>query len=175
LEAVTFINPPKFYIRMIRLVCVGKLKEQWLREGIKEYAKRLQKFDNVEIIELKDEPIGSDSEKAKTIEGKRIVEALKDDFAVALDINGKPHSSEEFASFLKKSKLESSRIAFVIGGALGLSDEAISRCNARISLSRMTFPHQMVRLVLMEQLYRAFTIISGMEYHKWLCPKSRKD
>ncbi len=151
---------------MIRLVCVGKPKEQWLKEGVEEYAKRLQKFDKTEIIELKDEPITNDSEKAKTIEGKRITEALRDDFAIALDINARNYSSEEFASFLKKSRLENPRLSFVIGGASGLSNEALARCNARISFSRMTFPHQVMRLILMEQLYRAFTIIAGMEYHK---------
>jgi len=151
---------------MIRILCVGKLKERWLAQAVEEYMKRLGAFTKIEIIELKDEKIEGNPELIKKNEGKRIIDALKDDFAIALEITGKELSSEELSEIIKNKTLQNKKTTFIIGGALGLSEEVMERCQMRISLSRMTFTHQMARLVLVEQIYRAFMIAAGREYHK---------
>jgi 23S rRNA (pseudouridine1915-N3)-methyltransferase len=152
---------------MIRIIFVGRVKEEWLREQIEEYVKRLGRFTKIQIDEVKDEKIlGSDYNKIKTAEGERILNLLNDDYVIALDANGKALDSPEFAKALKKSSEQSRRMTFVIGGALGLSDAVLKRCDLKLSISKMTFTNQMVRLLLVEQIYRAFTILAGMEYHK---------
>ena len=152
---------------MIRIIFVGRVKEEWLREQIEEYVKRLGRFTKIQIDEVKDEKIlGNDYEKIKKAEGERILKLLSEDYVIALDANGKALDSPEFAKALKKSNDENKRLTFVIGGALGLSDDVLKRCDLKLSLSKMTFTNQMVRLLLVEQIYRAFTILAGMEYHK---------
>ena len=152
---------------MIRIIFVGKLKDEWLREALDEYVKRIGAFTRIETIEVKDESIiGKDYEKIKKEEGKRIINLLDNDYAIALDINGKAFESVEFAHALKKASDSNKRLTFIVGGALGLSDEVLKRCHLRLSLSRMTFTNQMVRLLLIEQIYRAFMILAGKEYHK---------
>jgi 23S rRNA (pseudouridine1915-N3)-methyltransferase len=152
---------------MIRLIFVGRVKEEWLKEQIEEYVKRIGRFTRIQIDEVKDEKIlGNDYSKIKKAEGERILKLLDDDYVIALDHNGKSLDSPEFAQALKKSSQEHRRLTFVVGGALGLSDDVLKRCNLKLSLSKMTFTNQMVRLLLVEQVYRAFTILAGMEYHK---------
>ena len=152
---------------MLKLIFVGKSKETWLNEQIKEYSKRIQAFTRFEIIEIKDEKIlGKNYEKIKNEEGKRILQQAKDDFVVALDVNGKTMSSEMFAKTIKKINTDCTSICFVIGGALGLSEEVLNRANLKISISKMTFTNQMVRLIVIEQIYRALMINHGRQYHK---------
>ncbi len=152
---------------MIRIIFVGKVKEDWIKEALEEYAKRLKRFSGFEMIEVKDEKIlGEDAENIKKKEGKKILSLLKDDFVIALDINGEEFGSETFAKKLKKAVEENKRITFVVGGALGLSEEVLNKAKMRVSFSKMTFTNQMVRVLLLEQIYRAFTILKGIDYHK---------
>lgn len=132
----------------VRIVAVGKLKEGYVREGVEEYLKRLRPFCTVETVEVKDERLLS--------------EKARDAFTVALHPAGKQVSSEEFAALLKDKE----SVAFLIGGAEGLSQETLSKAHVQLSLSRMTFPHELARLILAEQLYRSFTILRGHPYHK---------
>ena len=156
----------------IKIYCIGKIKEQYLKDGINEYLKRISAYSNIEIIEVadskvKDNPNSSDIEKAKNEEGERVLKLLKNDYLIGLDLNKKEQTSEEFATFLHSKLVESgSNISFVIGGSYGLSDALKNRCNASISLSKLTFLHQMTRLILLEQIYRAFKILNNETYHK---------
>ena len=156
----------------IKIYCIGKIKEQYLKDGINEYLKRISPYSNIEIVEVndskvKDNPNQSDIEKAKNEEGDRILKLLKNDYLIGLDMNKQEFKSEEFAVFLNKKLVEGgSNISFVIGGSYGLSDALKNRCNTSISLSKMTFLHQMTRLILLEQIYRAFKILNNETYHK---------
>ena len=156
----------------IKIYCIGKIKEQYLKDGINEYLKRISAYSNIEIIEVadskvKDNPNSSDIEKAKNEEGERILKLLKNDYLIGLDLNKKEQTSEAFATFLHSKLVESgSNISFVIGGSYGLSDALKERCNTSISLSKLTFLHQMTRLILLEQIYRAFKILNNETYHK---------
>jgi len=140
-------------INKIKVITIGKIKEKYLIEGINEFKKRLQRFCNIEIIELKDLGLEKEAEK--------ILPYIKSKTFV-LDAKGKSFSSEEFAELLKKEERE---LTFVIGGPEGIS-EKIKRNANLISLSKMTFLHEMTRLILLEQIYRAYTIIHRMPYHK---------
>lgn len=157
----------------ISIIAVGKLKEKYLKQGIDEYLKRLTAYAKVEIIEVPDEKapeILSDTEmqQVKQKEGERILTKISQDtHVIALAIEGKMKTSEELADDLDKlATYGKSKIAFVIGGSLGLSSEVMQRANERLSFSKMTFPHQLMRLVLVDQVYRAFRIIRGEPYHK---------
>ena len=156
----------------IKVYCIGKLKEQYLKDGINEYLKRISTYSNIEIIEVadskvKDNPNASDIEKAKNEEGERVLKHLKNDYLIGLDLNKKEPTSEEFAEFLQSKLVEGgSNVSFVIGGSYGLSDALKQRCNTSISLSKLTFLHQMTRLILLEQIYRAFKILNNETYHK---------
>ena len=156
----------------IKIYCIGKIKEQYLKDGIGEYLKRISAYSNIEIIEVadskvKDNPNSSDIEKAKTEEGERVLKLLKNDYLIGLDLNKKEQTSEEFAELLQSKFVEGgSNISFVIGGSYGLSDTLKKRCNTSISLSKLTFLHQMTRLILLEQIYRAFKILNNETYHK---------
>ena len=156
----------------IKIYCIGKIKEQYLKDGINEYLKRISAYSNIEIIEVadskvKDNPNSSDIEKAKNEEGERVLKLLKNDYLIGLDLNKKEQTSEEFAEFLRGKLVEGgSTISFVIGGSYGLSDALKKRCNTSISLSKLTFLHQMTRLILLEQIYRAFKILNNETYHK---------
>lgn len=144
---------------MIRIICVGKIKESFYRDAISEYMKRLQKYHKVMIDEVMDSDIKSEKEL--------ILKKIKDsDYVVAMDINGDEYNSLEFSSFLDKSFLYHSNITFVIGGSDGLDEEVKSRVDKRISFSKMTFPHQLFRIILLEQIYRSFKIIHHESYHK---------
>ena len=155
----------------IKLICVGKLKEDYLRVGIAEYNKRLG--HSIEIIELNDERIPerpSDKEiwAVKNCEGGKILSILTNvDKVIALSIGGKLLTSEELANFIEDAEVYgTTSLAFIIGGSLGLSDEVLSRADLRLSFGRLTLPHQLMRLVLMEQIYRATMINRGSTYHK---------
>ncbi len=156
----------------IKIYSIGKIKEQYLKDGINEYLKRISSYSNIEIIEVndskvKDNPNSSDIEKAKNEEGERVLKLLKNDYLIGLDLNKKEQTSEEFAEFLQSKLVEGgSNVSFVIGGSYGLSDELKKRCNTSISLSKLTFLHQMTRLILLEQIYRAFKILNNETYHK---------
>ena len=154
----------------IKIVCVGKIKEVYLNQGISEYLKRLSGYCSIDIVEVKDEKIVSNisDDKIKEIEGNRILEKINDkDYVILLDLKGKELSSEEFA--LKMDNLISQGVGsycFVIGGSLGLSEMVRKRANFAFSFSRLTFTHQMVRLLVLEQIYRAFKINNNETYHK---------
>ena len=157
----------------INIVCVGKIKEKYLKLGIDEFKKRLSKYCKLEIIELEDEkaPENLSDKEMLTIkekEGKKILSKIKDNsYVIALAIDGKNLSSEELAETINKLGVRGiSNITFVIGGSLGLSDEVLSRADYKLSFSKMTFPHQLMRLILLEQVYRAYRINNGEPYHK---------
>ncbi len=149
---------------MIKVICVGKIKEKFFCEAIEEYSKRLSKYTKFQIIEVMDE---ANREKALKIEGARISNHIKDnDYVITLEIEGNQLSSLEFASKLSKTFINYSNIVFVIGGSYGLDDSIKKRSNYALSFSNMTFPHQLFRVCLLEQIYRAFKINNNENYHK---------
>ena len=157
----------------IKIYAIGHLKEPYLKQGIQEYLERLKPYTQVEIIEVNDEsivqnPSAKEIEIAKDKEGQKILKLLKnDEYVIGLDLVKKQPTSPEFAKYLEdKFVLGGSIISFVIGGSYGLSDELKNRCQDRIGLSNMTFLHQMTRLILLEQIYRAFKINRNEVYHK---------
>ncbi len=151
---------------MIKIICLGKIKEKFFEDAIKEYTKRLSKYHQVEIIELPDEGI-ADSKVALKKEKEKILKVLnKKDYIITLEIEGKEESSPEFAKRLENLFIENSNITFIIGGSYGLDDEIKALSNYKLSFSKMTFPHQLFRIILLEQIYRAFKIINNEEYHK---------
>ena len=157
----------------IKIFAIGKIKEKYLKDGINEYLERIKPYSQIEIVEVNDEPIvdnphPSEIKKAIDTEGSRVLKLLKpNDYLIGLDLNRKEMTSPEFAEFLNKKFVSGgSNISFVIGGSYGLSDELKQRCNDSISLSKMTFLHQMTRLILLEQIYRAFKINRNETYHK---------
>lgn len=157
----------------ISIVCVGKLKEKYWQDAIAEYTKRLSRYHKMEIIELSDEKAPENLSAAQELEikkkeGDKILKAIKEDtFVIALAIEGKSLGSEQLADFLAKKAVGGvSHIAFVIGGSLGLSAEVMQRADYALSFSAMTFPHQMMRVILLEQIYRAERINRKEPYHK---------
>ncbi len=157
----------------ITLICVGKLKEKYLAQGVEEYCKRLTRYCNMEIVELPDEKTPDHASEAleeviKKKEGERILKALKEDsYCIALAIDGKMLSSEELASKIDTLGITgTSHISLIIGGSLGLSKEVLARADFKLSFSKMTFPHQLMRMILVEQVYRAYRIIHNQPYHK---------
>ncbi|HEV2789632.1 TPA: 23S rRNA (pseudouridine(1915)-N(3))-methyltransferase RlmH, partial [Streptococcus pneumoniae] len=154
-------------------VTVGKLKEKYLKDGIAEYSKRISRFAKFEMIELSDEKTPdkaseSENQKILEIEGQRILSKIADrDFVIVLAIEGKTFFSEEFSKQLEETSIKGfSTLTFIIGGSLGLSSSVKNRANLSVSFGRLTLPHQLMRLVLVEQIYRAFTIQQGFPYHK---------
>lgn len=156
----------------VSIVCVGKLKEKYLKEAIAEYKKRLSRFCKFEIIEIPDEKIpdnasAAEEEQLLICEGRKILSAVKEGTPiVAMCVEGTLVSSEELAKITSDFAMNAGRIAFVIGGSLGLSNEVKSRARIKISFGRITLPHQLMRVVLSEQIYRAFKIINNESYHK---------
>ena len=156
----------------IKVITVGKLKEKYLVQGIEEYSKRLSKYCKLELIELKDEHAPEnlsikDINIIKDIEGKRILSKIKDEYIIALAIEGKQLASKELANKMNDiTTYHSSSICFVIGGSLGLSKEVINKSSFKLSFSKMTFPHQLMKLILLEQIYRSFRINNNEPYHK---------
>ena len=156
----------------ITIVCIGKLKETYLKDAIAEYSKRLQKYCTFNITELQDEKLPNKLneniiQEIKNKESNKLLQAIKkDSYVFCLDLKGKQFSSEEFSKKLEDIALnENSHITFVIGGTLGLNNEILERSNEKISFSKMTFPHQLIRVFLLEQLFRAFKISKGETYH----------
>ncbi len=157
----------------VTLICVGKLKEKYLAQGVEEYVKRLSRYCSLEIIELADEKTPDNASSVvedmiKKKEGERILKALKDDsYCIALAIDGVMLSSPELAQKVDALGVAgTSHISFVIGGSLGLSEEVLRRADYKLSFSKMTFPHQLMRMILLEQVYRAYRIIHNQPYHK---------
>ena len=156
----------------IKLICVGEIKENFLSDAIKEYLKRLSRYCKINVIEVKDEassPKASKKEEEQVLvnEGKRVIKQLKDqDYLVLIDLHGKEYDSLSLAGNFQKIISQHSSIAFVIGGSLGLSDELRSLSKERWCLSKLTFPHQLTRVIVLEQLYRVFKINSNEIYHK---------
>ena len=160
-------------IMNINIICIGKIKEKYLQDGIDEYLKRLSKYANTKIIELPDEPIPDNaSEKEikqiKQKEAEKIQKAINSrDFVVALDLSGKEFTSEEFAQEISAITVSGySTIDFIIGGSSGLDKELVSNSNFKMSFSKLTFPHQLFRLILCEQIFRAYKILNNETYHK---------
>lgn len=154
----------------INLICVGSLKENFWKDAIKEYQKRLKPFCNFNIIELKetnfDNPTESEIEKIKTEEGKLILQKLKRN-NILLKIDAQQFSSTKFAEFVKQKSVNGlSEFNFVIGGSYGVSSEVENACETKISFSKLTFPHQLMRVIFCEQIYRVFTILNNKSYHK---------
>jgi len=157
----------------IKVICVGKLKEKYHRDEVDEYLKRLSRFAKVNIIEVDEEKIKEnaslkDEQMVLVKEGQRLLSQIKDDdYVFLLDLHGKEISSEEFASRMEDILTKGySTVSFVIGGSYGLSDEVRNRSNFKLKLSPMTFTHQMTRIIILEQIYRAFKINAHQTYHK---------
>lgn len=163
----------KGVIMNIDIIVVGKIKEKYLNDGIKEYTKRLSRYCSLNIIEVDDEKAPENlSERDMEIitdkEGERILSKVQSNsYIIPLVIEGKNISSEDMAEKMSNLMVDGySHLTFVIGGSLGLSDEVIKRSNFKLSFSKMTFPHQLMRLILLEQIYRGFRIIRNEPYHK---------
>lgn len=157
----------------ITIVCVGKIKEKFYRDALAEYTKRLSRYCSLTITEVADEKTkeqASETECAiiKDREGERILKSIRDDgYVIALAIDGKPLDSVELSEKIDKLGLSGkSNVYFVIGGSLGLSDAVMKRADYKLSFSRMTFPHQLMRVILLEQIYRSYRIINHEPYHK---------
>lgn len=157
----------------IKVVCVGKLKEKFYREAVNEYAKRLGAYTNIEIVEVTDEKTpdkASDllNEQIKNKEGERVLGKIKaSEYVILLDLKGKMYTSEEVSAQLENWMISGkSEFTFVIGGSLGVSSSVKQRADAMWCFSRMTFPHQLMRVILLEQVYRAFKIMQNEPYHK---------
>lgn len=156
----------------INILCIGKIKETFFKSAIDEYSKRLSKYCKLNIIELPDEKIPdktniSIENEIKTKECNNIIKHIKkDSYIISLDLKGNSFSSEEFSKELEKISMISSQITFIIGGSLGLTENILNISNQKICFSKMTFPHQLIRIFLLEQLFRAFKISNGETYHK---------
>ena len=156
----------------ISIICIGKIKEKYLKEGIEEYSKRLSKYCKLNITQLPDEKIPDKlypklEQEIKEKECNNIINHIKkDSFIIALDLKGEEFSSIEFSNQLKNISMENSHITFIIGGSLGLTDDLLKMCHLKVCFSKMTFPHQLIRVFLLEQTFRAFKIQNGETYHR---------
>ena len=149
---------------MIKIICLGNIKETYLKEALQEYQKRISKYTKLEIIELRDE---KDTANPLKKEKENILKHISEkDNIVILDIKGKEYTSEEFATFINKELTLNSNITFIIGSSYGLDEEIKKLTNKKISFSHITFPHQLFRVILLEQIYRAFKILNNETYHK---------
>ena len=156
----------------INIVAVGSIKEKFFKDAVSEYAKRLSRYVKLNIIEVKDEKTPAmasalEEEKIKEVESERILSKLTNSYVVALTIDGKKYSSEELAKRMEKYDiLSKGNLSFIIGGSLGLHKTVIDRADEKLSFSEMTFPHQLMRVILLEQIYRAYRIRNNEPYHK---------
>lgn len=146
---------------MIKLITVGKIKEKYLKEAIQEYEKRLTKYTKLKIIEIPDYEYNSKQEEAK-----EIMKYINNDYIIVLDINGLEMDSIEFSKYLDKKMITYPNITFIIGGSYGVDDSIYKIANDRISFSKLTFPHQLFRVIFLEQLYRVYKILHNEAYHK---------
>ena len=152
---------------MIKVVCVGKIKDNHLKLLIEDYIKRINRYHKLEVIEVKDEPIKNNEKEVLDKEANNVLKVIKDnEYVILLDLHGKQTDSIKFSKHINELFNKNSTITFVIGGSLGLGDELIKRSNERLSLSEMTFLHQMTRLIILEQIYRCFKISNNETYHK---------
>lgn len=150
---------------MIRIICIGKVKEKFYREALEEYKTRLSKYTKLEIIELLD--YNYDIKKTIKEESDNIIKILnKSDYNILLDVKGTEMDSVTLSQKIENTLISHSNINFIIGGSYGVSDELKEICNMRLSFSKLTFPHQLFRIILLEQIYRSFKIINHEEYHK---------
>lgn len=148
---------------MIKIICVGKIKENYLKDAINEYTKRLTKYTRLEVVELND----FSSYDAKEKEADLILKNIcKDDYIITLEIEGKQMTSVELSKMIESQMINSKNITFIIGGSYGLSDRIKGISNLALSFSKLTFPHQLFRLILLEQIYRSFKILNNETYHK---------
>ena len=157
----------------INIICIGKLKEKYWQDAVKEYSKRLGSYCTLQIIELKESPLRANASEAdelavKEAEGKEILRRIREgDYVISLEIQGKSFTSEHLAEHMEHLAIDGRSTAdFIIGGSLGLSPEVSRRADLKLSFSAMTFPHQMMRVILLEQIYRSFKIIRHEKYHK---------
>lgn len=157
----------------IKIICVGKLKEKYWKEAVSEYSKRLNAYCKLTINEVRDEKISdsnssADEEKVKDMEGKQILKNIKDsEYVICLDLSGEELNSLQLSEKLEKLALTgTNQVDFIIGGSLGIGKEVLDRADEKMSFSKLTFPHQMIRTILLEQIYRAFKISRGEVYHK---------
>lgn len=155
----------------IDIIAVGKIKEKYFTQALDEYKKRLSRFVKLTITEIPDEKIPDNASQKQKLqilekEGEKILSKLRDGLAIAMCIEGSEKSSEELAQLIDSSSLSSSRISFIIGGSLGLSDNVKQRADLKLSFGKITLPHQLMRIVLSEQIYRSFKIINNESYHK---------
>ena len=156
----------------INIICVGKIKEKFLKAAIDEYSKRLSKYCKLNILELPDEKIPEKlnpnvENEIKSKECTNIINHIKkDSYVICLDLTGKELSSEQFSKNIENISMQSSQITFIIGGSLGLNQQILSLVNQQICFSKMTFPHQLIRVFLLEQIFRAFKISNGETYHR---------
>jgi len=156
----------------VNIVCVGKVKESFFRDAIQEYQKRLSRYCSLNIIEVPDEKIPDNSsdkldEAIKTKEGENIISHLvPNSYNIALDLSGKELDSIGLSDYINNLSISNSSITFIIGGSLGLSKEVLNKCDYKLSFSKLTFPHQLIRIFLLEQIYRSFKIINNEKYHK---------
>ena len=156
----------------INVICIGKVKEKFFRDAIDEYSKRLSKYCKLNILELPDEKIPDKTNlnienEIKTKECNNIINHIKkDSYVICLDLKGKELSSEEVSKNIENISMQSSQITFIIGGSLGLTEKLLNLSNQKICFSKMTFPHQLIRVFLLEQIFRAFKISNGETYHR---------
>lgn len=156
----------------INVICVGKLKEKYLKDAIAEYSKRLSKYCKLNIIELSDEKVPdkineSIENEIKEKECKKIITHIpKNSYVMALDLTGKQYTSEEFSEKIENVAMEKSNLTFIIGGTLGMNNELLNMCDSKICFSKMTFPHQLIRVFLLEQIFRGFKISHKETYHR---------
>ena len=160
-------------IMKITLITVGKIKEKYLKDAIAEYTKRLSKYCKLEIVEVADEKTPDNSSEVvehaiRAKEAERILKHVKEDaYVITLEINGKQLSSEDLADKIDKLGVQgTSHIIFIIGGSIGLGEDVLKKSDFALSFSKMTFPHQLMRVILLEQVYRSYRIINGEPYHK---------
>jgi len=160
------------FLLSINVICIGKIKENYLKNAIEEYSKRLSKYCKLTITELPDEKIpdklnNSLENDIKTKECNNIINHIKkDSYIIALDLNGKQFTSEEFSKKIENLSMENSNLTFIIGGSLGLTKKLLDMCDLKVCFSKMTFPHQLIRVFLLEQVFRAFKIQKGETYHR---------
>lgn len=155
----------------INIICIGKIKELFFRDAINEYSKRLSRYCNLNIIELPDKSLpdkinSSIEQQIKDFESEEIISHIpKESYVICLDLTGKSISSEDFANKISNLQLTNSSITFIIGGSLGMNEKLKNLCNEKICFSQMTFPHQLIRIFLLEQIFRGFKIINNEKYH----------
>ena len=151
---------------MIKIIAVGTIKEKYLKDAIEEYTKRIKKYTNIEIIEVKDEGL-VEEQKAINLESEKIKKHINSkDYIITMEIEGKQLTSPELAEKINQIQIENSNIVFIIGGSYGLSEEIKNQAKYHLSFSKMTFPHQLFRVFLLEQIYRSYKILNNESYHK---------